>query len=201
MLSLLGGLMFRPQETLQKLLQKPDSDLAGRLVNVVTALMMVNLAFYFASEPFFEKQFGIYKWLFVLLLPPVQFLLQRFLFGITSRLGLLMFASDRLPVDPQERKAKWGLLKKYYPYTYYPSVVMSVLAAPLNTTFFSILLVLIGVIYMYLLRVHLLKQVFGISGTVAFWGPVLVELLISFALTIVIFILSFIAVTMFHIAL
>ncbi|ARU61738.1 hypothetical protein CBW65_12410 [Tumebacillus avium] len=193
--------MFRSQESIQNLLQKPNANLTSRLVNVVIVLMMINLAFYFAIDPFFETQFGNYKWIFVLLLPPVQYFLQRFLFVLTSRLGLLMFAADRLPVDPIERKAKWNLLKKYYPYTYYPTAVLSVLAAPLSTSFFLIFLVFLGLIYMYLLRVQLLKEVFGVSGAVAFWGPLLVELLISFVLTVIVFVISFLVITLFNIPL
>ncbi len=200
MLSLLGGLLFRPQETLHKILQKPNFDLASRLVNVVIVLLMINLAFYFATEPYLEKTLGIYKWLGVLLLPPLQYFLQRFLFVLTSRLGLLMFAADRLPLDPQERKAKWEMLKRLYPFTYYPSAVLSVLAAPLSPSFFLVFLVFLGLIYMYLLRVYFLKQVFGVSGKVAFFGPLLVELLISFALTVVIMIISFVVITLFQLA-
>lgn len=193
--------MFRSQESIHNLLQKPNANLTSRLVNVVIVLMMINLAFYFAIDPFFETQFGNYKWIFVLLLPPVQYFLQRFLFVLTSRLGLLMFAADRLPVDPIERKAKWDLLKKYYPYTYYPTAVLSVLAAPLSASFFLIFLVFLGLIYMYLLRVQLLKEVFGVSGAVAFWGPLLVELLISFVLTVIVFVITFLVITVFNIPL
>lgn len=193
--------MFRSQESIQLLLQKPNANLTSRLANVVIVLLMINMAFYFAIDPFFESQFGNYKWIFVLLLPPVQFIVQRFLFVLTSRLGLLMFASDRLPVDKIERQSKWNLLKKYYPYTFYPTAVLSVLAAPLSASFFLIFLVFLGLIYMYLLRVQLLKEVFGVSGAVAFWGPLLVELLISFVITMIVFLLTFIAISVFNIPL
>jgi hypothetical protein len=180
-LSLFGGLLFRPQETMQKILQKPDPELTSRLVNVVIVLIMINTAFYAALEPALA-QFGMIKWLGVLLFPPLLYVLERFVFVLTSRLALSMFASDKLPAAPEERKAKWALLNQFYPYTYYPTAVLGVLGAPLSASFLILFFAVMGLFYMFYLRVLVLKEIFGISGVLAFWGPLLVMFLLYLAL-------------------
>lgn len=192
MLALLGGLLFRTRLFVEQIVEKPNEEQASRLGFFLLVLLMVNTAFQLGFDSTLHQDLikvglnDIAIWVIVFFIPPIQYYLQRFLFVISARLGLAMFAGKQMPSDPYEKKDKLHRLKLLFPYVMYPSVFFSFLASPVANTVVGFLLAVIGLVYMFLISVYALHKLYGVSPTVAFWGPLVVHVLIFIALVIVV---------------
>ncbi|PWK10252.1 hypothetical protein [Tumebacillus permanentifrigoris] len=191
MLSLLRALLFRPHAILEHLLKNPSPEASSRLGFLIIVLTMIDTAIMVGMSPKLDTYVSpMIKWLLVLILPPIEYLIQRFFFVLTSRLGLLMFASDKMPRTPEERQEKTRQLKLVFPYIIYPMAFFSLLAAP----FYGIVFVqdwffILGMVYYFLLSVFALRTMYGVSSNVAFWSPILVQFIVFIVIAVLLTIL------------
>jgi hypothetical protein len=183
--SLLWGLLFRPRTTIEYILQNPNVQQASRLNFLIVMLLMINTIFIFATDDSMAK-LGWFKWVIAFLLPPFQFWLQRVIFLIAARLGLTMFASKQMPRDPVEKHIKLTMVKLAFPYVVYPMLFCSIIASLFSSQFVQEFLYLFGLILMFLLTTYALKTIYGVSTSVAFWGPFLVQFLIGLVLFLIV---------------
>ncbi|KEO82158.1 hypothetical protein EL26_17190 [Tumebacillus flagellatus] len=183
-------MLIRPHAILAHLLKNPSPEASSRLSFVVLVMMMIDTAIVVGQSPQLETYLGPesswLKWGIALLLPPLEFLLQRFVYMLTARLGLLMFASDKMPRTLEERRAKTRLLRLAFPYIVYPMTFFSLISSPfLDIAWLQNWFFILGLVYYFLLSVYTLMNLYGVSSNVAFWGPLLVQFLIFLAIVIV----------------
>jgi hypothetical protein len=185
--------LIRPHAILAHILKNPSPEASSRLSFVIIVMTMIDTAIVVGQSSELDKYLGTetswLKWLLVLIAPPVQFALQRFFYLLSARLGLLMFASDKLPKTPEERRQKHHMLRLAFPYIIYPMTFFSLISSPfLDFAFVQNWFFILGLVYFFLLSVYSLITLFGVSSNVAFWGPLLVQFLIFLALVIVVMI-------------
>lgn len=196
MLSLLRALLFRPHAILEHILKNPSSDASSRLSFVIVVLTMIGTAIVVGAglPPNLDKYMGAIptlKWLLVLIAPPIQFVIQRFLYLMTARLGLLMIASHKMPPTREERREKARQLRYAFPYIIYPMTFFSLISAPfISFAFVQDWFFILGMVYYFLLSVFTLRTLYGVSNNVAFWSPILVQFLL---VLIVFFLLTLLA--------
>ena len=197
MLSLLAGLLFRPRLTLEKLIREPNRDLSSRLTSFLVILTMINTAFLVNFDPKIgeglEPLGTIGKWLFVLVVPPIAFFVQRFLMLLYVRIGLALFANKHVPKDPVERRARFARVKELYPCTVAPMIVFALISFPIESGMLNLWLSLLGLFYMFYLSTLTLRTLYQVSTGVALLAPLFVQFIFSLAIFIVIFIIILLA--------
>lgn len=195
MFSLLWGLLFRPRQTIEYIVQNPNAKQASGLNFLIILLLMINTIFIFATDDRMAT-IGWFKWGIAFLLPPFQFWLQRVIFLLSARLGLRMFASAQMPRDPVERHIKLSMVKLVFPYAVYPMLFLSIIASLFSSLFIQDFLFLFGMILMLTLTTYALKSIYGVSTAVAFWGPFFVQFLIGLVLFLVV--LAYFAIVLIY---
>ncbi|MGZ4162929.1 MAG: hypothetical protein ACXVDB_02255, partial [Tumebacillaceae bacterium] len=191
MFSLLWGLLFRPRVTIEYIVSNPNVQQASQLNFLIVLFLMINTIFLVASNPSFDK-LGSFKWGIAFLLPPFEFWLQRVLFLITSRLGLLMFAGSQMPRDPVEKRVKFALVRLAFPYVIFPMVFCSILSSAFGDGVIADFLYFLGLVSMFVVATYALKTIYGVSTAVAFWGPFLVQFLLSLVLGAIVVVIALI---------
>jgi hypothetical protein len=187
-LSLLGGLLFRPREVIEQIIRHPDRDQASRVSSIVIVLIMINSAFLTVLDPKMAedlKVIGNVKWVLILILPPLIFFLQRFLQVLLIRLGLLLFASKKLPQDKAERREKFALVKMTYAYTVFPSFVFALLSLPIQSPILNFVFFTAGIAYTLYLTMQVLKNIFGVSSAVALFAPLVMQFLFGVFVSVI----------------
>ncbi len=200
MLSLLGGLLFRTRQFVEHIVQKPNYEQASRLSFFLIVMLMISTAFELRFAPNLYQDLidaglnDIAIWAIVFFLPPIQYVLQRWIFVFSARLGLAMFARNQLTRDPYEKSEQLKKLKMLYPYVIYPPVFFAFLTSPIRATVIGFMLSVIGLVYMFMVTVHGLHKIYGVSPTVAFWAPLLMHFLFFIALMIIVVIVVMILI-------
>jgi hypothetical protein len=194
-LSLLAGLLFRPRLTLEKLIREPNRELSSRLTSFLVILTMINTAFLVNFDPNLAEKLAplgsVGKWIFVLVVPPIAFFVQRFLMLLYVRIGLALFASKQMPKDPVERRARFARVKEIYPYTVAPMIIFALISFPIENGMLNLWLSLLGLFYMFYLSTQTLRTLYQVSTGVALLGPLFVQFIFSIAIFVVILIIVF----------
>ncbi|MGB8955759.1 MAG: hypothetical protein WCC10_10305 [Tumebacillaceae bacterium] len=193
MFSLLRGLLFQPQKTITEVVEQRRIEQASRLGFTLIVLMMINTAFFVGSYPILNQTMGENgKWLFVLLLPPLQYVVQRFVFLFACRLGLRLFASSKLPKDPLVIREKRAEMRMLFPYTVFPMLILTLIGSFFSSTLIEDFFLLLGLVYSFLITAHGLRAIYQVSKAAALWGPFLVQFAIGLILSTlyIIFIMS-----------
>jgi hypothetical protein len=177
---------------MEELAQNPEHKALADLHFLMIVLLMLNLVFYIIREPQFEKTFGPQgQWVFALLAPPIQYYLQRFFYLLSVRIGLRLFASDRLSQDPLERGKQLHALKTIYPATLYPALIISLWSWALGSLFLANLLAFVGFYYMLSLSMHAVRTLYKVSPRTALFAPLFVQFLLGLLVYMVVIITTF----------
>ena len=193
--SLLRGLFFQPQKTITEVVEQRRFEQASRLGFTLVVVLMMNTAFFVGSNPALDQTMGENgKWLFVLLLPPLQYVVQRAVFLFACRAGLRLFASKKLPKDPLVIQEKRARLRMLFPYTVFPMMILTLIASFFTNRFIVDFFLLLGLIYSFLITAHGLRAIYDVPKAAALWGPILVQFFIGVILSVLFF--TFLATTM-----
>lgn len=188
MLSLLGGLLFRPRAVIEQVISQPDRDQTSRVNSFVMVLIMINFAFMMVSDELLSEQvsvIGNFKWVLVLLLPPLFFFVQRFLQVLFIRIGMFLFARKHLPADREERRESYKRVKMAYAYTVFPSFVFTLISLPVQSAVMNFFFFTIGLAYTLFLTAHMLRKLFGVSSAVGIFAPLVVQFLFGIVISLI----------------
>lgn len=189
MFSLIRRLFFQPEKTITEVVEQRRFEQASNVGFTLIVLLMINTAFLVGSIPELDQVMGENgKWLFVLLLPPLQYFVQRLIFLFACRFGLRMFASKQLPKDPLVIRENRKLVRMLFPYTLIPMMILSVIGSLFNSTLVSNFFLLIGLVYSFLITAHGLRAIYKVSRRAALWGPFLVQFFIGLIISTLYFI-------------
>lgn len=192
--SLLSGLFFQPQKTITEVVEQRRFEQASRLGFLLVVLLMINTAFFVGSFPELDSTMGVNgKWLFVLLVPPLQYAVQRLLFLFACRVGLRIFASSKLPKDPLVIREKRAEMRMLFPYTIFPMMILTLIASFFYSAAIIDFLLLLGLIYSFLITAHGLRAIYHVPKAAALWGPFLVQFAIGLFLSAIYLILVAVA--------
>ena len=184
MFSLLSGLLFQPQKTIAEVVEQRRFEQASRLGFTLIVLMMINTAFFVGANPSLNQTMGENgKWLFVLLLPPLQYVVQRFVFLFACRAGLRLFASRKLPKDPLVIREKRAEMRMIFPYTVFPMLILTLIGTFFSSALIADFFLLLGLVYSFLITAHGLRAIYHVPKAAALWGPFLVQFAIGLILS------------------
>jgi hypothetical protein len=182
--SLLRGLFFQPQKTITEVVEQRRFEQASRIGFTLIVLLMINTAFFVGGNPILDQTMGENgKWLFVLLLPPLQYFVQRVVFLFACRLGLRIFASSKLPKDPLVIREKRAAMRMIFPYTVFPMLILTLIGSFFTNALIAEFFLLLGLIYSFMITAHGLRAIYHVSKAAALWGPFLVQFAIGLILS------------------
>jgi len=184
--SLISGLLFRPGRTMAQAVQTEDREGASKLRFALIVLYMINTVFLVIGTPVFAEWFGEYgRWGVALLFPLIQYALQLIVYVFCIWLGLLLFARGKMPQDREGRRHKMQLVRMTYPYTAIPALILSVLVSITGSVVLFDITYMIGLVYTFLLTMHALTNIYGVTPRVALWAPIFIQLLLGILLYLV----------------
>jgi hypothetical protein len=115
-------------------------------------------------------------YLFMFVMIPVTFFVYRFLFVAMTKGGLRILSKSTYPAKQQDRLYASDTLRLVYPYLYVPTAIEMLILLVTKPSSFLMFVVLqvIAFIYTLILQIVFIKQIYRVSGIVAFFAPLIV---------------------------
>jgi hypothetical protein len=115
-------------------------------------------------------------YLFMFVMVPVTFFVSRFLFVAMTKGGLRILSRSTYPTKHQDRLYASDTLRLVYPYLYVPAAIemlILLVTYPSSNSMFAVLQ-LIASVYTLILQIAFVKEIYRVSGIVAFFAPMIV---------------------------
>jgi len=186
--AMLRGLLFKPRETMEHVVRNPNRELTSSFNFLLIVLYLVNAVLFVSTYPPVQDLLGEYgRWVVALLVPPIIYGFQRFVYVVSARLGLAMFAASKLPTDPTEQRYKRSLVAMSFPFATVPGVLIANVLSVFNSPTLSLVGVYFTIAFTFLLMMYALRTIYDVPTAAALWGPVLVQLIFYVALGMIYF--------------